>query len=200
VISSTKLSHLVYALALFLFILSGCGSSLRQGGSTLGSIDKPIGLSPSGEPLILSNYKGKPLLVYVRADWCPSCRDIDKALSTALKRTLQAGEVQFVILESESGRTLSKEKTSHLNEAGAKVGSHPGGEYIWEGEKRYRGNARRINSALSLKRIPALIGFYQTGALAGALYGYQTDMESKIEGLADKIRKERDPLKEGGDV
>lgn len=180
ILTRLYLPHVITTLFLF-----GCAANpLTPGSLSLKNSKEPLGFADSGQPLLIDNLTGSPFILYVKSKWCPLCKNLDSILEEEFMVDVGRGSVILVTLELVERRILDQ---SGVNEVitvpGKKTGVIPGLPEGRESSNHYVGDSGRVKKILRLNRIPALIGFNKKGQVAGTLYGFQSDMDEKIDTL-----------------
>ncbi|MCW8962273.1 MAG: redoxin domain-containing protein [Gammaproteobacteria bacterium] len=103
---------LKYAVYLLIFIIaSQLGQIWLQRDTVIGKAPAIVALDIEGQPVSLANYKGKPVLLYFWATWCPICR-FEHSTITSL-----AEDYQVLGIALQSGE--ASEVMTHMQEEGA---------------------------------------------------------------------------------
>jgi thiol-disulfide isomerase/thioredoxin len=184
--------------SIFTLLLLGCAPNpLNPGSSRLKNNAEPLGYMHSGQPLLIGDFAGNPLILYVRSSWCPLCTRLDTILKGEELNKGGSKGVNIITLELIERKILDESGTKHM-------GYTPGEADMFIPEPTverkeplyYYGDSSRVTKLLKLRRIPALIGFNKKGQVAGTLYGFQTDMEKKIGGLIELVKIKQEEIKE----
>lgn len=81
-----------YFLQIILFLLIIIGISTWQTrNATTGEAPAFSGISLNNEPIILHNYRGKPLLLHFWASWCPICKLEQGSISDLFNASHETG-------------------------------------------------------------------------------------------------------------
>lgn len=148
-----------------------------------------MGFNRLNDPLLIGDFSGTPLLLYVRGKWCPLCKNLDDIINDPQFYEKEAEGVTVVVLELVDGTMLDESGIRKVPFAPDREEDIPLSALETKGILYYMGESERAKKILKLKRIPALIAFNRRGQIAGTAYGSQTGMRRKVGDLVDEITR-----------